>query len=95
MNGYPFKNYRGMSALGINPQGVPSITWSTGPGGGAAPDASSPDKPAKPTEPAAFITPAAIGVAEDVISVSKGPGTEKLQGFKDNTDLFKVITENL
>jgi alkaline phosphatase len=95
MNGYPFKNDRGMSAVGINPQGVPSITWATGPGGGVSTDTASPDKPPKPVEPAAFTTSAAIGVAEDVISMSKGPGTEKLQGFKDNTDVFKVITENL
>ncbi|MGH8048164.1 MAG: alkaline phosphatase [Chthoniobacterales bacterium] len=95
MNGYPFKNDRGMSSVGINPQGIPSITWSTGPGGGAVPDAASPDKPPRFTEPAAVITPAGIGVAEDVISVSKGPGTEELQGFKDNTDIFKVITGNL
>jgi hypothetical protein len=38
--------------------------------------------------------PAAIGVAEDVIAVSAGPGSEKLQGFKDNTDVFKVLSEN-
>lgn len=95
MNGYPFKNDRGMSVVGTNPQGVPSITWSTGPGGGAPPDPSAPDKPAKPSEPSAFSAPAAIGVAEDVIAVSKGPGSENLQGFKDNTDVFKVIRDNL
>jgi alkaline phosphatase len=95
MNGYPFKNYRGISTVGMNPQGIPSITWSTGPGSLPSPDASSPDKPAKPTEPVAVPLPAAVGVAEDVIAVSKGPGTEKLQGFKDNTDIFQVISGNL
>lgn len=95
MNGFPFKNDRGMSVIGTNPQGIPSVTWSTGPGGGAVEDASSPDKPPKPTEPSAVSLPAAVGVAEDVISVSRGPGSEKLQGFKDNTDIFKTISENL
>jgi alkaline phosphatase len=95
MNGYPFKNDRGMSVVGMNPQGMPSITWSTGPGGIATTDSTSPDQPQKPTEPSTVPMPAAVGVAEDVISVSTGPGSEKLEGFKDNTDIFKTISENL
>jgi len=95
MNGYPFKNDRAMSVVGMNPQGIPSITWSTGPGGLPAPGGKSPEAPQKPAEPAAVGEPAAIGVAEDVISVSTGPGSEKLQGFKDNTDVFKAVSENL
>jgi alkaline phosphatase len=95
MNGYPFKNDRGMSVIGINPQTVPFITWSTGPGGAVPKDAASPDQPQKSSEPSAVPAPAGIGVAEDVISVSTGPGSEKLQGFKDNTDVFKTISENL
>lgn len=31
MNGYPFKTDSGMSVLGINARGIPSVTWSTGP----------------------------------------------------------------
>ena len=95
MNGFPFKNDRGMSVVGINPQGMSSITWSSGPGSAPIADPSAPDQPQKPTEPSAVAIPAAIGVAEDVISVSTGPGSEKLQGFKDNTDIFKTISENL
>ncbi len=95
MNGFPFKNDRGMSVMGTSPQGIPSITWSTGPGGAAVADASSPDRPAQPTEPSAVPSSPAIGVAEDVISVSRGPGSEKLQGFKDNTEIFRTIAENL
>jgi len=95
MNGYPFKNDRGMSVIGINPQTVPFITWSTGPGGAVPKDAASPDQPQKSSEPSAVPAPAGLGVVEDVISVSTGPGSEKLQGFKDNTDVFKTISENL
>lgn len=95
MNGYPFKNDRGMSVTGINPQTVPFITWSTGPGSVVPKDVASPDLPQKPSEPSAVPAPAGIGVVEDVISVSTGPGSEKLQGFKDNTDVFKTISENL
>ncbi len=94
MNGFPFKNDRGMSVIGINSQNLPYITWSTGPGGATPKDAASPDQPQKPTEPAAVPAPAAIGVAEDVIAISTGPGSEKLQGFRDNTDVFRTISEN-
>lgn len=95
MNGFPFKNDRGMSVIGINSQNLPFITWSTGPGAAAPKDPASPDQPQKPVEPSAVPTPEAIGVAEDVIAISTGPGSEKLQGFRDNTDVFKVVSENL
>ncbi len=87
MNGHPFRNDKGAAVLGINAEGIPSLTWSTGPGSGSK---SSPGGLAR-TEPPAFQTASAIGTAEDVISVSKGPGTEELRGFQDNTDIFRVI----
>lgn len=89
LNGYPFRNDRGAGILGMNAQGIPSLTWSTGPGSGAA--ASS----ASLTEPPSVQLPTAIGVAEDTIAVSTGPGSETLTGFKDNTDLFNLIDTNL
>ncbi|MGC1481513.1 MAG: alkaline phosphatase [Chthoniobacterales bacterium] len=81
LNGYPFKNDRGVSVLGTNADGVPLITWSSGPGSEGQPTAAN--------------TAAAIGTVEDTIAVSTGPGSESLQGFKDNTDVFRVIQENL
>jgi len=94
MNGYPFKNDRGVSVLGTNTQGMPSITWSTGPGG-ASTGFNQTATGNRPTEPSAFLAPAAVGVAEDVIAVSSGPGAEALRGFKDNTDIFRLIRGNL
>jgi hypothetical protein len=87
MNGYPFRNDKGAAVLGINAEGIPSLTWSTGPGSGSK---SSPGGLARP-EPPAFQTASAVGTAEDVVAVSRGPGTEELQGFQDNTDIFRVI----
>ncbi len=81
LNGYPFKNDRGVSILGVNADAVPLITWSTGPG--------------SESEPTAVTTPAAIGTASDAIATSIGPGSERLQGFKDNTDVFGTIKDNL
>lgn len=95
MNGYPFKNDRGVSALGMSPDGIPLITWSTGPGGTFS-DPLAPTATEPPTaEPAAFPTAAAIGVAEDVIAASTGPGSENLQGFQPNTAIFETIRDNL
>jgi alkaline phosphatase len=88
LNGYPFRNDKGLAVTGINAQGVPSITWSTGPGSGPADGGA-------PREPAAFTTPAAVGVAEDSIVVSSGPRSENLQGFRDNTEIFRVVAEGL
>lgn len=102
LNGYPFRNDKGIAVTGINPQGVPSLTWATGPGSQTAATNPAPDAtpapeatPAAPAEPSAFAAPAAVGVAEDGIVVSSGPGSEKLSGFKDNTDIFKAISEKL
>lgn len=91
LNGYSFRNDKGAAILGINAQGVPSLTWSTGPGSGQT---TTPDGIAH-TEPSAFKTASAVGTAEDSIAVSSGPGSEDLVGFKDNTDIFHLIQKGL
>ena len=91
LNGFPFRNDKGAGLLGINAQGVPSITWSTGPESGTR---MAPEGPVS-TEPAASKRAAGIGVAEDAVAVGSGPGAEALSGFKDNTDIFKVVEKNL
>lgn len=88
LNGFPFRNDNGVAIVGTNAQGVPSITWSTGPG-------SRSDNKNPPQEPSAFPAPAGIGVAEDSLVVGVGAGTENLKGFSDNTDIFRVLSENL
>lgn len=91
LNGYSFRNDKGAAVLGINAQGVPSLTWSTGPGSGPS---LSPAGLAQ-SEPSAFKTASSIGTAEDAIAVSKGPGTELFTGFQDNTDIFGIIRKGL
>jgi len=91
LNGYPFRNDKGAGLLGINAQGAPSITWSTGPESGTR---TSPEGPVS-TEPAASKRAAAIGVAEDVIAVGSGPGSEDLKGFQDNTEIFRIVQKQL
>ena len=91
LNGYPFRNDKGAGLLGTNAQGVPSITWSTGPESGTR---VTPEGPVS-TEPAASKRAAAIGTAEDAVVVATGPGSEKIHGFIDNTDLFRIIEKGL
>ncbi len=91
LNGHPFRNDKGAALMGINAQGIPSITWSTGPESGMR---SSGEK-AVFTEPAASKQAAAVGVAEDVIALGTGPGSEEIKGFLDNTDIFRLIQKGL
>lgn len=91
LNGYPFRNDKGAGLLGTNAQGVPSITWSTGPESGTR---VTPEGPVS-TEPAASKRAAAIGTAEDSVVVATGPGSEKIRGFLDNTDLFRIVEKGL
>ena len=109
LNGYPLRQDHGMGLLGTNPSsGSPSITWATGPNGpvpntpkeivsGSSAPAPQPDKKtaAAQSEPAAFYAPVAISNADDVIAVGKGPGSQTLKGFLDNTFIFKLMKDNL
>ncbi len=101
LNGYPLRQDHGVALLGNNVAGYPYLTWATGPNGptpanpalltsGSTPGAPTPQAKA---EPAAFQTPSALDNAEDVLAVGKGPGSEKVRGWMDNTDLFELIKE--
>jgi len=91
LNGFPFRNDKGIGLLGVNAQGLPAVTWSTGPG--SRPDAASQTLPEQ--EPAAFRYPAGVPVAEDVLAVGVGPGAEAVSGFLDNTDIFPTLDKSL
>ncbi|PWU11427.1 MAG: hypothetical protein C5B47_00790 [Verrucomicrobia bacterium] len=81
LNGYPFRRDKGVSLISTNTQGVPSLTWSTGPG--------------KTDGPAAWPTSAALGIAEDILVLGGGPGSERLTGMEDNTLIFKILESAL
>lgn len=91
LNGFPFRNDKGAGILGVNVQGVPSITWSSGPGSGASHGVENPAL----AEPAAFRMNAGIGVAEDSIVLSRGPGSETFVGFQDNTGIYRLIEKGM
>jgi alkaline phosphatase len=104
LNGYPFRKDRGIAVLGLNSAGEPWFSWATGPKGsksyGAAKLAAtnpSPTSSVSPEvqEPAAFYAPLALDTVDDVVAFGIGPGTERLQGSKDNTAIFKIIRDLL
>ncbi|MFZ1218712.1 MAG: alkaline phosphatase [Chthoniobacterales bacterium] len=105
LNGYPFRKDRGIAVLGLNSAGEPWFSWATGPKGsksyGAArlaatnPSPTGSVSPEVLQEPAAFYAPLALDTVDDVVAFGIGPGTERLQGSKDNTAIFTIIRDLL
>jgi alkaline phosphatase len=106
LNGFPFRKDSGIALVGLNPSGEPWMTWATGPKGMQSYGAAKiPAKEAlsdsnsgvskEQTEPAAFYTRSALVTVEDIVSFGSGPGTESLHGTIDNTQLFKLIRDEL
>jgi alkaline phosphatase len=106
VNGFPFRKDSGIALLGLNPSGEPWMTWATGPKGAQSYGAAkNPEKETsgnaesgtrkEQTEPAAFYTKSALETLEDVVSFGSGPGTENLHGTIDNTQIFKIIRDEL
>jgi alkaline phosphatase len=47
------------------------------------------------SEPGAFYTKSALNTVDDVVAFGTGPGTEMLHGCIDNTQIFKIIRDEL
>ena len=101
LNGYPFLHDKGVAILAMNNQGYPSLSWSTGPGF-ASEGTNTPGRSGKTNpqlgilaQPAAYPLPDAVGTAGDVLSAGTGPGSSKIHGFLDLTDLHRIIGEAL
>jgi len=106
LNGFPFRRDSGVALLGVNSSGEPALTWATGPNGvpTRTTPGPAPDEPAPPgegpdatniQEPAAAYAPWARNTINDVLAAGRGPGTETLHGFLDNTVIFKIIEGQL
>lgn len=109
LNGYPLRGDHGVALLGTNAAGYPSITWSTGPNG-PQPSEKQPNpalsgtttetpaetpSPEVSKEPASFYSPQAIGTARDMLILGTGPGSEGVNGFMENTEVFNLIQKQL
>lgn len=89
LSGYPQRMQKRSEFLGLSETGVPYLTWATGPNGPQA------GVPPVRNEPAAVVQPSGLNVAEDVLGLGVGPGSERLRGFRDNTEIFSILNESL
>ncbi len=110
LNGTPFRRDSGIALLGVNGAGEPALTWASGPNGPQNHNDHAQPKGAEtsPTdetkgraradsrqEPAASYAPIARSTVTDVLALGRGPGSEQLHGFLDNTVVFKIIRDQL
>ncbi len=111
MNGSPFRKDSGVAILGLNSAGYPWLSWATGPHGprhyGPATSSESSEQNHGETtqeqngnsqtssEPAAIFSQNALNTVEDVLLLGTGPGTQDIRGIMDNTNVFRLIRDNL
>ncbi len=88
MNGYPLSQDHGVALLGTNAEGIPAIVWGTGPHGPSP-------LQRQPSDPAAYYLPFAVNVADDIIAVGIGPGSENLRAYMHTTDIFDIVDRQL
>ena len=89
LSGYPHRTQKRSEFLGLSETGVPYLSWATGPNG--------PQGTGSPlrNEPASVAQPSGLNVAEDMLGLGRGPGSERLNGFRDNTYVFSILNDAL
>jgi alkaline phosphatase len=75
--------------LGVAPEGYSYLSWASGPNGPLE------GKLGPRKEPAAIQSAAGLGVAEDMLGLGRGPGSERVRGFLDNTAVFEILKSAL
>ena len=99
LNGYLPRKMKGDAIVGINPGTNASVlTFASGPGGDpqANIDASGNAKPTSDPDykqPALVKSGSAFHTGGDVWFIGAGPGSEKVSGFLQNTDVFRIMAE--
>jgi alkaline phosphatase len=89
LNAFSFAPDRGIAVLGPSAAGVPALTWSTGPGRAEG------EPGTAIMEAFATQTDRPQPVAEDVLVLASGPGSEKIANFSDLTDLHAILVQGL
>lgn len=107
LNGFPFRHDSGIALLGLNPAGEPWISWASGPkgarsarGGASAMnrrhrDARAVRSETEYLEPAAIYSETALNTVEDVAALGTGPGSARLHGYIESTEIFQIIRDEL
>jgi len=107
-NGFPFRKDSGVAILGIGSNGFPWLSWATGPHGIKRYPVTSSPAPNEQSEtlrqnsdlqtaaePAAIYSPQALNAVGDVILFGVGPGAQQISGTMDNTNVFRIVRDNL
>lgn len=89
LSGHPLRQQKGPEFLGLDSAGYPYLSWASGPNG-PQPASTAPRK-----EPASVLFSYGLETAEDMIGLGRGPGSERLSGFVENTVIFKIILDAL
>ena len=89
LSGYPLLKQQKGEFFGPDPSGYPYLSWASGPNG------PQPGTAVPRNEPAAVAHPSGLNTAEDMIAVGRGPGSERLSGFLDNTVIFSILKDAL
>jgi alkaline phosphatase len=89
LSGYPFRDQKRSDFLGLSPEGYSYLSWASGPNGPAV--GATPFR----NEPASLAWPSALSTAEDMLGLGRGPGSERLSGFLDNTVIFSILKDAL
>lgn len=89
LSGYPLLKQQKGEFFGPDPSGYPYLSWASGPNG------PQPGMTMPRNEPAAVAHPSGLNTAEDMIGVGRGPGSDRLSGFLDNTVVFSILREAL
>jgi alkaline phosphatase len=89
LNAFSFAPDRGIAVLGPSASGLPALTWSTAPPPEeGAPNTTTPEAIAAPSDPPQ-------PVAEDVLILTSGPGSEKIPRLSDLSHLQAVLRTTL
>lgn len=89
LSGHPLRQQKGPEFLGLDSAGYPYLSWASGPNG-PQPASGAPRK-----EPASVLFSYGLETAEDMIGLGRGPGSERLSGFMENTVIFDIILDAL
>lgn len=91
LNGTPMNHDSGLALLARSPEGIPALTWSTGPGG----ISQSAETSAPPNEPVAVPAKQAFPVAGDLLGLSLTPSNRSFSGYRSGAEAHALLRDSL
>ncbi len=91
LNGTAMNQDSGLALLARSPEGIPALTWSTGPGATSGAEESA----APPSEPIAVPSRQTFPVAGDLLGLSIAPEPLGFSGFRSGAEAHAFLRDNL